>query len=800
MTVHVVCDNRLRMQISELSKSFGEALQLKLTYKNPAWGRLKAMGVKWSTEPKQYEMLLFDEETGEISIPRGCMSILRELFDEFGFDYEVEDKRSAGDPVITGSYEDPWQLQNGVQFPSHKLVMWAHQDGIVQAIERYEQVLIRAPTGCITGDAMIGINRAGKGSQMRLDHVVKCFNGGASGGRVWDSKIPTMVRARLEDGTVGLVRLKDAYESGVKEVFDVVLSSGHVVTATKDHRFFTEHGWQRLEAIEPGDMLHVEPSRRPSKKITKAKAWYRLRAAPHHPHVGRRGVVEGKGGFTVPEHRLVAEARLNGITLEEMIKRCRSGEIEGLKFLDPTQWVVHHEDEDPRNNEPDNLVVCSHEEHRQLHRDLVLANIAVRTELAMVESIIPRGTCMTYDLSLEAPHNFLANGVVVHNSGKTSAVIKAISVLGVPALIIMWDTGLLKQWQERIRDELGIPVKEQGLIQGGKMKLRAITLAMQQTMNNWQDEQWERIRSVFGFVGFDEVQRYAARTFLDTADRFDAKYRVGVSADERRKDGKQFLIYSMFGQVRHEVPKKDLIEKRIIHDVEVYVMPTDFTADWYRDKREDEEQMINGQDFNILLDEMQANEERNALAASLVDQCVRAGLPTLTFTHRVAHAQLIDGLVTGHGHRSGLALGGDEWREQFDITINALRSGAYTVGCGTFQKLGVGHDIPTVAAGVAVTPVHNNRSFMEQVKGRICRTSSGKQNARILVLWDRHVFGLSPLWNLKKWNQTVRVWDHREHRWKDIDTYLKESNNGRWDDTDATNVGGLNLFASAQRR
>lgn len=489
------------------------------------------MGVKYApNEPRVYQ-LLKRTDVDVLTVPRGHMNLLRELFDKHHLDYEVLDKRSAGDAAVTGSFEDPWQLQGGVKFPEHKLVMWPHQDGIVAAIQKYEQALIRAPTG----------------------------------------------------------------------------------------------------------------------------------------------------------------------------------------------------------------------------------------------------------------------------SGKTSAMLKAISVLGVPALVIMWDTGLLDQWQRRIEVELGIPKKEQGLIQGSTYRLRGLTLAMQQTMNNWDDEKWERIRSVFGFVGFDEVQRYAARTFLDTADRFDAKYRVGVSADERRKDGKQFLVYSMFGQVRHEVPKKDLIEKRIIHDVEVFVVPTDFVADWYAEKREDKEQAINGQDFNLLLDAMQADVKRNELVVGIVDQCVKEGLPTLTFTHRVDHAKLIDSQVTGLGHTSGLALGGEEWREQFALTIDSLRAGTCMVGCGTFGKLGVGHDIPTVAAGVAVTPVHNNRAFMEQVKGRICRTSSGKQNARIFVLWDRFVFGQAPLYNLKRWNENVRVWDLRELRWKTVDQYLKEHSNDR-PAGEAQAADGLKLFDSAQRR
>lgn len=538
--VKVTVDNRLRMTREgpgAAPPELVEALKNRLTYKNPQYGRLKSMGIKYTTEPQFYDLSRIELATHvdpvhRMSIPRGSMDVLREELDALGFDYEVEDLRSEGDAAITGSYEDAWGLQGGVQFPPSKLVLWDHQHDIIEAIRTYEQALVRAPTG----------------------------------------------------------------------------------------------------------------------------------------------------------------------------------------------------------------------------------------------------------------------------SGKTSAVIAAIQKLSVPALVIMWDSGLLEQWQTRIVAELGIDLKQQGLIRGKTRRLRGITLAMQQTLNNFDEKDWERLRGVFGLVACDEVQRYAANTFLRTIDRFDAKYRVGVSANERRKDGKHFLVYSMFGPVRHEVEKQKLIDRRLIHEVEVYVVPTDFRADWYAEKRDDPEQQIGGQDFNRLIDEMQSNEARNALAVDLIAQCVGQGLPTLSFTHRVDHAKMIDGLVTARGIRSGLALGGEEWSAQFTHTVQSLRDGSYQVGCGTFQKLGVGHDIPTVAAGVTVTPVHNNQPFMDQVKGRICRTSSGKENARILVLWDRHVFGDIPLYNLKRWNQTVRVWCTMDKRWKQIDEYLKELKHGRsWDGGSEAQAAFADIFGTANR-
>lgn len=366
-------------------------------------------------------------------------------------------------------------------------------------------------------------------------------------------------------------------------------------------------------------------------------------------------------------------------------------------------------------------------------------------------------------------------------SGKTTALLKHIAETQVPALVIMWDSGLLKQWQERIEEELGIKPRDQGLIRGSTFRLKPITLAMQQTLRGWTPQKWARLfpngKCVFGSVYCDEVQRYAAKTFLVTIDRFDCFYRVGVTADERRKDQKTFLIYDMFGKPVHEVKKSTLVKKRIIHEVECYVVPTAFKAEWYRLKKEDG--ILELQDNTRLLEEMSNDVERNALAVKLITDCLKQGLPTLSFAQFVDHARRIDMMLHEQGIASGLALGGPDWEETFNETIKRLRDGSLQVGCGTFGKLGVGHDIPTVAAGLAVTPVHNNRGFLGQVKGRICRTTAGKQNARILIMWDRLVFGEAPLYNLKKWNEVCRVWCEWDRRWKDVTDYLKEGRFGR---------------------
>jgi hypothetical protein len=130
---------------------------------------------------------------------------------------------------------------------------------------------------------------------------------------------------------------------------------------------------------------------------------------------------------------------MNDISLEELIRRCREGgrALTGLTFLQP-ELHVHHANEDHRDNRLENLVVMAAQEHTAHHGNRTSwANVAIAAEISTVESIEPAGEEETFDLTMESPHNnYVANGFVVHNSGKTcSAILWSLLVPG-PVIVI----------------------------------------------------------------------------------------------------------------------------------------------------------------------------------------------------------------------------------------------------------------------------------------------------------------------------------------------------------------------------
>lgn len=332
-------------------------------------------------------------------------------------------------------------------------------------------------------------------------------------------------------------------------------------------------------------------------------------------------------------------------------------------------------------------------------------------------------------------------------SGKTTTAMLTAAEIGLNALIVLPSVKLLDQTVEVAEQLLGLRGTQVGRIQGGERRLRPLTVATQQTL--WSRGVDEELQDFFGCVIVDEAHHTAARTYQETIDKFPARYRLAFSADERRKDRMEFLVYDAFGQPIHETSRESVESTGAVVDVEVRIVMTDFRAPWYRKEA----------DFNRLLEEMVADEDRNALVTALALEELRAGEKVIMCTHRREHVKALDVRLVAQGFRSGRMLGGQDAADEaeFEATRAGLRSGTVQAGVGTYGALGEGIDLPAVAVGVAVTPIASNKQKLNQFRGRLCRPSPGKTQGRLYLPFDRHVFDDRQLANVLAWNKTVKV-------------------------------------------
>lgn len=281
-------------------------------------------------------------------------------------------------------------------------------------------IIVDGTEGCLTGDTIINTNRFTLGRKFRLDWLYAQYNGNPEGQphfKQWNLDEPTLVRS-FNGEYVGLHRLKNVTYSGIKEVYEVELANGARVKATADHRIMTREGWKATSNLTNNDEVMIDSPKPKALRRKRPKLYdVSFGGLTHHPHSGK--------GKRVPIHSLIYEARQNGFELTKYLDIvCNEAEqSRTLWYVNPTTHVIHHVDGNHYNNNTENLQLLTHEEHVRHHATNGVGYKNFHQgipEYSRVASVTPRGAQKTYDITCEEPHhNFVANGIVVHNSGKS---------------------------------------------------------------------------------------------------------------------------------------------------------------------------------------------------------------------------------------------------------------------------------------------------------------------------------------------------------------------------------------------
>jgi hypothetical protein len=268
------------------------------------------------------------------------------------------------------------------------------------------------PMGCVSGDTFVQVNRGGKGFTLTMRELVYKQNGGLTKGRKWDLSIPTKAQGLLADGTLGLVEIEKAWDAGVKTTYELLLEDGTSIRTTDEHRFWTPDGWKRHDELKIDDFVGVRG--KPYGQGLRDKKLYLFREGlKYHPFAGNTKSKDPT--YRVLEHRLVVEAEMNRMSFDDYLKAPRSGDVKDLVFLQPDQ-IVHHKDDNHKNNEHSNLEVMTQVEHARMHGNENRRNFGdctVRWSKVISCMAIPLEEA-TYDLTMEnSTPSYVANGMVV---------------------------------------------------------------------------------------------------------------------------------------------------------------------------------------------------------------------------------------------------------------------------------------------------------------------------------------------------------------------------------------------------
>jgi len=348
-----------------------------------------------------------------------------------------------------------------------------------------------------------------------------------------------------------------------------------------------------------------------------------------------------------------------------------------------------------------------------------------------------------HDYQKEALNKWLQtrNGALVlpTGAGKTVIGLKAISVLNVPALVVVPTLELVQQWKKELEDKFGI---EAGTYSGEGHVLKPITVSTYDTAYLRAEELGNR----FLFIVFDEVHHLPSPGYANIAEMFIAPYRLGLTATYEREDGLHKELERLIGGKVYEIgidklSGKHLAEyttKKIVTDLTgeeraeyekyhaifteflkkkniILKSPTDFrllVMRSGRDAKAREALLARNRARRIALN---SKSKLNALSEILKNHF---GERMIIFTEHnsLVYAISKEFLIPAITHTT-------QKEERAEI-LNNFREGKYKV-IVTSKVLEEGIDVPEASVGVILSGSGSKREYKQRL-GRILRKREGK--------------------------------------------------------------------------
>ena len=293
-------------------------------------------------------------------------------------------------------------------------------DNHLGGINKGDLILIGGETGCIDKNAVVTLQKFSKRANRVLDTqtmtLEKAFLKFNRINQIQPIYKDTTYKIQCYDGeNIVYNFIDEIWESGVKQLYEVETIDGYKLQATDEHPFLTADGFKRLDELKVGDEIIVK-----RKKQKEKKKRVRRKTVIVYYHKDLNYKKDKYQELIIA--RAVKEAELNNLNFNEYINILKTDKEKSKKLKTLKNKVVHHIDLDPTNDNIENLQVMTKEEHDKLHSDISVKNILREVPVKVkIKSIVKKSKGMTYDISMkEENKNFVVNGFVVHNTGKTT--------------------------------------------------------------------------------------------------------------------------------------------------------------------------------------------------------------------------------------------------------------------------------------------------------------------------------------------------------------------------------------------
>ncbi len=295
-------------------------------------------------------------------------------------------------------------------------------------------VEIYGPEQCLSEDTEVvyyiddGSNYATKARKTTLKHLYRRFHN-IELDKIQGSKRPIPNGPRVtfkissmnELGGIFSNPIADVVECGVKDVYEVRTTSGQLLRSTRDHKYYVGNGeYLPMGELGVGDTIYIHDRTRFKKPKLSSQLSYRELAVAWHPRMSTR-IISGKDYHSVRRMFIVFEAHTNLMSVSQYLEALKDSDLRKNLYFVPEASTLHHKDLNKRNDSLKNLKLMRSSDHKSYHAKLSHNNLRYQVVPTKVGRITYKGEEPTYDVKCYHPHNnYIANGLVVHNSGKTT--------------------------------------------------------------------------------------------------------------------------------------------------------------------------------------------------------------------------------------------------------------------------------------------------------------------------------------------------------------------------------------------
>lgn len=315
---------------------------------------------------------------------------------------------------------------------------------------------------------------------------------------------------------------------------------------------------------------------------------------------------------------------------------------------------------------------------------------------------------------LPTPHDGI---ISLHTGGgKTVCALYIASCLRLPTLVVVHNTFLRDQWEDRIKSFL--PKARIGRVQAGVCDVadRDVVIVMLQTIS--MKELNVDVFKPIGFVIVDECHHIASEVFVQALPKMTSKYMLGLSATPDRKDKLMFAIHWFLGPLLYKSDTGDSVDRAVNVEVFEYVNNDDYFNEIVMSS-------TGYVSVPIMVNKLAECEDRTKWLCGIIEDVTEEGRQVLVLSDRVQHCKdILAGLPDG-------------LRDEACILSQNVKSSQRTEFCGskkiliaTYSMCKEGFDVPTLNTLVMATP----RPDIDQIVGRILRVEKKTRTVHPLIV------------------------------------------------------------------